>query len=86
MTALRAIAVAAIAAHDLNEELTILLCAGDQLLRMTPANDPRRPMLTEMHKASCRATWMAANLLNFASRHGARPSAACLSRFTESPE
>jgi len=74
----RACAVAAAAAHDWNDELTLILSGLDNLLKSTGTEDPSREELMELRGAAQRCAWKASGLLNFTARSGARPSAASL--------
>ena len=79
----RVCAVAAAAAHDLNEELTVILTSVHDSIRSLAPNHPARPMLLELQGAAQRCAWKASSLLNFTARRGARPSAACMERLVE---
>ncbi|HUK15037.1 MAG TPA: hypothetical protein VLW65_01425 [Bryobacteraceae bacterium] len=71
-------AVAAAAAHDWNEELTVILSSIDSLLETVTASGPARQILLELRGAAQRCAWKSSGLLNFAARRGARPSAASM--------
>jgi len=70
--------VAAAAAHDWNEELTVILSSIDSLLETVTASGPARQILLELRGAAQRCAWKSSGLLNFAARRGARPSAASM--------
>ncbi|HXS95379.1 MAG TPA: hypothetical protein VN736_12300 [Candidatus Limnocylindrales bacterium] len=74
----RAGAVAAAAAHDLNDELTIILTSLTDSLASLAPDHPARALLIEARGAAQRCAWKASGLLNFSARRGARPSAASL--------
>jgi hypothetical protein len=71
-------AVAAAAAHDWNDELTVILSSVDTLLESVGPASPARHTLLELRAAAQRCAWKAADLLNFTARRGVRPSAASL--------
>ena len=77
----RACAVAAAAARDLNDELTIIVnCASESILTLEPGH-PARIYLADIERATQRCVWKVSGLLNYSARHGARPvSARLLSR------
>ena len=70
--------MAAAAAHDWNEELTVILSSIDSLLETVTASGPARQILLELRGAAQRCAWKSSGLLNFAARRGARPSAASM--------
>ena len=72
----RIAAVSAAAAHDLNEELTIVLGCAEQLLSRTPAENPNRGTILIMRAAAQRCAWKAKDLLQFSASKGARPNSA----------
>lgn len=79
----RALAVAAAAAHDLNDELTVILTSVTDSLRALDPHHPARPLLLDLRRAAQRCAWKASGLLNYTARRGARPSAASLDRLIE---
>jgi hypothetical protein len=79
----RICAVAAAAAHDLNDELTVILSSVAAMRRELEAGDPGREQLVELQAAAQRCAWIASGLLNFSARKGARPSAATFERMAE---
>ncbi len=69
----RACAVAAAAAHDLNDELTIIFSSVCDSLSELGPNHPARILLLEARAATQRCAWKASGLLNYAARQGVRP-------------
>jgi len=74
----RACAVAAAAAHDWNDELTVILSSVESLLETIGPEHRGRHFLLELRGAAHRCAWKASGLLNFTARRGARPSAASM--------
>jgi hypothetical protein len=74
----RSCAVAAAAAQDWNDELTVILSSVEHLLGDCRVDDPGRVILLELRAAAQRCAWKASGLLNFTSRRGIRPSAASM--------
>ena len=69
----RACAVTAAAAHDLNNELTVILsCVCGALTELKP-DHPARPLLIQARAAAQRCAFKASGLLNFSSRRGIMP-------------
>lgn len=69
----RVCAIASAAAHDLNDELTIMLnCANFAIAACEPGH-PARPFLDEIQWASQRCVWKTSGLLNYGARQGVRP-------------
>ena len=79
----RICAVAAAAAHDLNDELTVILSSVTSSIRELEPGHPARDMLLDLQGAAQRCAWKASGLLNFSARRGARPSAATFERLVE---
>jgi hypothetical protein len=79
----RVCAVAAAAAHDLNDELTVILTSVHHTIRSLAPDHPARPFLLDLQDAARRCAWKASGLLNFTARRGARPSAACMERLVQ---
>lgn len=73
-------AVAAAAAHDINDELTIILGSVGAWLATTPAEDPDRDLLLGLRAAVQRCAWKTTALLEASERVGVRPSAATMER------
>lgn len=76
-------AVAAAAAHDLNEELTVILNSISLSMRAIEPGHPIRPLLLDLQGAAQRCAWTASGLLNFTARQGVRPSSISLERIIE---
>jgi hypothetical protein len=74
----RICAVAAAAAHDLNEELTVILSSITNSLRTLEPEHPARTALLDLQSAAQRCAWKSSGLLNFSARKGARPSASTM--------
>jgi hypothetical protein len=72
----RACAVAAAAAHDFNNELTVILSSVSDLILTLEPGHPARPLLGDLRSAAQRCAWKASGLLNYSARQGARPSPA----------
>ena len=72
-SAKRACAVAAAAAHDFNNELTVILSSVSDLLGELDEQDPLRPLLLDIQAASQRCVWKASSLLNFSARANPGP-------------
>ena len=60
-------------AHDLNNELTVILNSAAVLLTVTPSLDPRRQLLMDMEQAAMRIAYKTEYLQRFGARHGAQP-------------
>jgi hypothetical protein len=74
----RVCAIAAAAAHDMNNELTVILSSVTSSILALEAGHPARPLLFDIQSAAQRCAWKASALLKFSSRHGAQPVAATL--------
>ena len=69
----RASALVSAAAHDFNEELTIICSSlADSISTLEPGH-PARALLMEARGAAQRCAWKAAGLLNYMARAGIRP-------------
>jgi hypothetical protein len=68
----RACAIAAAAAHDLNDELTIILNTTSCSLETLEPGHPARPLLLDLQRSAQRCVWKASGLLNYGARR-ARP-------------
>lgn len=79
----RAHAVAAAAAHDINNELTMALWS---LTEMQTAPDVTGAMLAEMGRALRRCVGITAGLLAYSHRHGAKTSAAPMRHLVDEVE
>ena len=69
----RAYAVAAAAAHDFNNELTVILSSVAGALGAVPAENPARELLLDIQAAAQRCVWKASGLLNFSARVNPHP-------------
>ena len=76
----RSLAVSSAAAHDLNDELTILLNGAALCLADLMPGDPLRPLVLEMQKAAQRCAWKTSGLLNYSARRGTRPVGVSMER------
>lgn len=74
----RVCAVAAAAAHDLNNELTVILSSVTSSILALEPGHPARPFLLDLQSAAQRCAWKASGLLNYTARHGALPVSATL--------
>ena len=72
----RACQVAAAAAHDLNDELTVILTGVSESLEALEPDHPARPLLLDARCAIQRCAWKTSGLLNFSARKGLRRTAA----------
>lgn len=79
----RICAVAAAAAHDLNEELSIILSALQIAIRETSRDHPARGSLLDIQCSAQRCAWKASGLLNYSARFGAEGSAATMERLVD---
>jgi hypothetical protein len=70
---LRAYAVASAAAHDLNDELTIIFSSVCDSISALPPGHPAREMLLDARSAAQRCAWKASGLLNYTTRAGLPP-------------
>ena len=76
----RACAVAAAAAHDFNDELTIIVnSAAESILFLEPGH-PARNCLIDLQRAVQRCVWKASGLLGYTARQGMRPVSAQMER------
>jgi hypothetical protein len=69
----RACAVAAAAAHDLNDELTIIVNTTSHCLETLEPGHPARPLLLDLQRAAQQCVWKTSGLLNYGARRGTRP-------------
>jgi C4-dicarboxylate-specific signal transduction histidine kinase len=76
-------AIAAAAAHHLNDELTVILNSVSNSLPTLEPGHPARPDLLDLHLAATRIARIASGLAAFAVRHGARPARAPLESLIE---
>ena len=66
--------IAAAAAYDVNEDLTVILTSVTCCLRSIQPGHPARPLLLDLRSAAQRCAWKASGLLNASARQGASPS------------
>ena len=64
--------MAAAAAHDLNDELTVILNGVSDSLETLGPGHPARSLLLEARSAIQRSVWKTSSLLTFSARHGVR--------------
>lgn len=76
-------AVAAAAAHDLNDELTVILTSVTSSIEALEPGHPARPLLFDLQSAAQRCAWKASGLLNYSARHGAQGVAVPLETLLE---
>ena len=76
----RVCAIAAAAAHGLNNELTVILNSVSNSIPTLEPGHPARPDLLDLHLAVLRCSRIAAGLLEFSVTNGARPASAPLDR------
>lgn len=69
----RACAVAAAAAHDFNNELTVILSGVKNALGSLQPEHPARELLLEVQASAQRCVWKASGLLNFGARAHSGP-------------
>ena len=74
----RACAVVAAAAHDFNNELTVIMSSVSQVLTALGPDHPSRPLLLEIQASAQRCVWKASALLNFSARLNPGPVRASL--------
>ena len=70
----RAHVVAAAAAQDLNNDLTVILSSVTRSIEEIEPDHPAHPFLLELRSAAQRCAWRTSGLLNYSARHGLRPS------------
>jgi hypothetical protein len=79
----KACVVAAAAARDFNDELTVILNSVSESLENLDEGHPARLLLLDLQRAAKRCVTKAEGLLQFSARRGTRPSAAPLKRLTD---
>ena len=79
----RAYAIATAAAHDLNDELTVILSSVTNSIKTLEPGHPARPLLLDVQGAAQRCAWMATTLLSYGARKGVRPAPASVERLVE---
>lgn len=76
----RACAVAMAAAHDLNDELSIVCNIHDSVLQGLAPDDPLRSGILEAQRSVQRMIWKTSGLLNYGARRGVQPVGATMER------
>ncbi len=66
----RALAVQAAVAHDLNNELTIILSTLQDAISDLEPNHPMRSDLIEARSSAQRCSWKVSGMLNYCNRSG----------------
>jgi hypothetical protein len=66
--------VAAAAAQDLNNDLTVILSSVNRSIEEIEPDHPAHPFLLELRSAAQRCAWRTSGLLNYSARHGLRPT------------
>lgn len=74
----RAYMVAAAAARDFNDELTVIMSSLEGVLEYLEDGHPALPLLNDLQGAAQRCIWKSAGLLEFSSRRGVPPLVARL--------
>ncbi len=74
----RATAVVAAAAHEFNDELTVILNAVAESLDALPPAHPLYPGLIDAQCAAHRCALRAEGMLGFSARRGLRPAPSCV--------
>jgi hypothetical protein len=69
----RAFAVAAAAAHDLNNELTVIVNSVTCALGTVDAEHPAHQLLLDLRASAQRCAWKASGLLNYSARVNPSP-------------
>jgi hypothetical protein len=69
----RACAVAAAAAHELNNELTVILNSVTGVLAVVTPDEAAHGLLLDLQAAAQRCVWMTSGLLNFSARMSPHP-------------
>jgi hypothetical protein len=76
----RACAVAAAAAHDLNNELTVIVNSVSSSLHTLEPGHPARSLLLDLQSAAQRCIWKTSGLLSYSARRGARGASVPMER------
>jgi hypothetical protein len=74
----RSYAVAAAAAREINDELTVILNSVSESLEIIGKDDPVHVLLLDLQSSAQRCVHKAERLLQFSARRGTRPSAALM--------
>lgn len=72
--------MAAAAAHDLNNELTVILNSVTQCLKTLETDSPERKLLLELEASAQRCVWKASGLLHYSARGRLGPVRASFER------
>jgi len=75
--------LAAVAAHELNNELTVILSSVATVIEALDPEDPVRLQALELQEAARRCAQKASGLLRFGGRRGARAMRTSLARLIE---
>lgn len=75
--------MAAAVAHDLNNDLTVILTSVTKTIEALEPGDPSREILLELQSAAQRCAWKASGLLNYSVRVGGRPVASPFERLID---
>jgi hypothetical protein len=70
--------VAAAAAREFNDELTIILTSLEEVLEYLEDGHPALPLLFDLQSAAQRCVWKTAGLMEFGTRRGGQPTTARL--------
>jgi hypothetical protein len=70
----RICAIASAAAHDMNDELTIILSGVEWSMDYLEPGHPARPLLRDILQAAERCVWKTSGLLNYGFRRGVHPT------------
>jgi hypothetical protein len=76
-------AIAAAAAHGLNNELTVILNSVSNSIPTLEPGHPARPDLLDLRLAVLRCSQITSGLLEFSAHNGARPAAAPFDRLVK---
>ena len=79
----RASAVAAAAAHDINDEMTIIVNSAWASLELLEPGHPARLLLHDLNAAAQRCVWKTSAMLNFSTREGFYPLNAPVEHLTQ---
>jgi hypothetical protein len=76
----RAYMVAAAAAREINDELTVIVNSLEGILDCLEEGHPALPLLAELQGAAQRCVWKSAGLMEFGARRGLPPRIAPLDK------
>jgi signal transduction histidine kinase len=74
----RAVTLLAVAGHELNDELTVVVTGISEALARLEPGHAARPFLLDIRAAAQRCCWKTSAMLSYASRKGARQTPAPL--------